>query len=141
MGYTPPQPFLSSIVGPVTVAGIPSTFTVNVATLPTIHLAVDTLPAIHLSIDNIPKLNVGVDPLEIRLTEFPSIRGHLPVNFTVGLTLLGVELACIRLCGEAQIITEPYRPNPCEVCGGRHREDVTHRPAIGAGTRVMSEIE
>jgi hypothetical protein len=26
-------------------------------------------------------------------------------------------LFCIRLCGEAQIITEPYRPNPCESCG------------------------
>jgi hypothetical protein len=27
-----------------------------------------------------------------------------------------MELMNLRLCGEAQIITEPYRPNPCETC-------------------------
>jgi len=26
---------------------------------------------------------------------------------------LGIELMCLRLCGEAQIITEPYVANPC----------------------------
>jgi hypothetical protein len=28
-----------------------------------------------------------------------------------------VELLSLRLCGEAQVITEPYHPNPCETCG------------------------
>jgi hypothetical protein len=58
-----------------------------------------------------------VDPVELRLTEFPSIRGHLPADFSVGVSVMGMELAAIRLCGEAQIITEPYEPNPCEHCG------------------------
>jgi hypothetical protein len=30
-----------------------------------------------------------------------------------------MELMCVRLCGEAQMITEPYVPNPCERCGER----------------------
>lgn len=92
-------------VGPVDV-GLPNPWTVDIGSLPTIHLA----------IDNIPKIQLGVDPVEIRLTQFPSIRGHLPADFSVGLSVLGRDLACIKLCGEAQIITEPYVPNPCEIC-------------------------
>jgi hypothetical protein len=84
-------------VGPVTVAGIPDTF--------------------HINIDTLPKISISADPIELRLTEFPSIRGHLPADFSVGLSVLGFELLCVRLCGEAQVITEPYRPNPCEHCG------------------------
>ena len=91
-------------VGPVTIAGIPDTF----------HIDVDTLPKIQLGIDP-----VTINPLTLSLaiTEIPQVRGHLPADFHVGLSMLGIELFCIRLCGEAQIITEPYRPNPCESCG------------------------
>lgn len=92
------------LAGTVKVDGIPSTY--------------------HINIDNIAKITLGVDPLTIkpldvavRLKEFPSIRGHIPANFTVGLSFLGLQLFCIRLCGEAQVITEPYHPNPCELCG------------------------
>lgn len=53
----------------------------------------------------------------MRIKEFPNIRAHLPADFTVGLSLLGIELLAVRLCGEAQLITEPYVPNPCEDCG------------------------
>ena len=67
----------------------------------------------------------------IRLEKIPDIRGHLPADFSVGLSLLGVELACVRLCGEAQVITEPYRPNPCEVCG--ERRALPHRPSGRCG--------
>jgi hypothetical protein len=76
----------------------------------------------------IPKLTVGLDPITInpldvsvRLKEIPSIRTHVPANFTLGFSVLGFEVACVRLCGEAQIITEPYHPNPCEDCGERDR--------------------
>jgi hypothetical protein len=41
---------------------------------------------------------------------------HLPADFHFGVTLLGHELLGMRICGEAQVITEPYLPNPCEVC-------------------------
>ena len=73
----------------------------------------------------------GIDPLTINpldvsvsIKEIPSVRAHVPANFTVGISLLGLQLFCIRLCGEAQVITEPYKPSPCEQCdeqfgGGR----------------------
>lgn len=93
-------------IGPVTVAGIPDTF--------------------HIHIEELPKIELGVDPLTInpveasvgiRIEKIPDVRTHLPADFRVGLSLLGIELLCLRLCGEAQLITEPYVPNPCERCG------------------------
>ena len=45
---------------------------------------------------------------------------HL-LALTLGFSVLGYELVCAKLCGEAQVITEPYDPNPCEHCGKRHR--------------------
>jgi len=111
VGVSIPQPFDTSIsgslgsVGPVTVSGIPDTF----------HIDVDKLPKIQLSLDPI-----DIKPLELtlKLTELPSQRTHLPADFHVGLSILGMDVMCVRLCGEAQMINEPYRPNPCERCGG-----------------------
>ena len=60
--------------------------------------------------------------LAVSLKELPERRTHLPADFTVGLSLLGVQLMCVRLCGEAQMVSENYHPNPCERCG-----DVTTR--------------
>lgn len=77
-------------VGPVTLAGIPDHYTVAVSSLPDLNL---------------------------RIKEIPSVRAHVPANFRLGFSILGVELAALHLCGEAQIITEPYVPNPCERCG------------------------
>jgi hypothetical protein len=91
-------------VGPVTVAGIPDTF----------HIFLEKLPKIQLGVDP-----VTINPVEIgiKLEKIPDTRVHLPADFRVGLSLLGVELMCVRLCGEAMAITEPYVPNPCERCG------------------------
>ena len=117
MGVSIPQPFDSHIsgslgsVGPVTVAGIPDTFHINIDHLPKIQLGVDPL--------TINPVVLHLDPIEMnmRIKEFPNVRAHLPADFTVGLSLLGFELLAVRLCGEAQVITEPYNPNPCERCG------------------------
>ncbi len=91
-------------VGPVTLAGIPDTY--------------------HINIDKLPKIQLGVDPvtinpvtLNLAIKEIPNVRTHLPADFSIGLSLLGMELLCLRICGEAQMITEPYHPNPCERCG------------------------
>lgn len=113
-----PQPFKTKVVSPITVDGIPDTFHIDVQHLPTISLNVEHIPTISLNVEHIPKIQLGVDPVEIRLTQFPSIRGHLPADFNVGLSILGLELMNVRLCGEAQIITEPFKPNPCEICAG-----------------------
>lgn len=87
--------------------------------MPEISLRVRELPDIRLGITELPKIQLGVDPIDfsIRIKEIPAIRAHLPANFKVGLSLLGRELLSINLCGEAQVITEDYRANPCEVCG------------------------
>jgi hypothetical protein len=96
------------------------------------HLAVDIPTSYDFDITSIPKIEIGLDPITInpltiepldvsvRLKEIPSIRTHVPANFTVGLSVLGYDIACVRLCGEAQVITEPYEPNPCEHCGRVH---------------------
>jgi len=79
-------------------------------------------------IADIPKITIGVEPITInpldvsvRLKEIPSIRTHIPANFAIGLSVFGYDVACVRLCGEAQVINEPYHPNPCEHCGQVHR--------------------
>ena len=129
MGVTIPQPFKSKLTDPVEVQLLSTTIglnlgpiTVNPITLNPISATL-TLNPVHVSIDHLP-------PIEIRLTELPSIRAHLPVDMGVCMSLFGVDLMAIRLCGEAQMITEPYHPNPCERCG-----NIDHAGAIDvAGT-------
>ena len=112
-------------VGPVTVAGIPDTYHINVDKLAKVTIGVDP---IHLAVDSLPKISLGVDAIDVsvRLKEIPSIRAHVPADFSVGLSILGMELLCMRLCGEAQVITEPFHPNPCEVCGSELPPDTGH---------------
>src|SRR5262245_28664699 len=115
--------------------GVPSSFDIDVTDLPSITVSsvgpigpvtIAGIPnPMHIAIDGpLPKIQLGIDPLEVKplsismaVKEMPSIRGHLPADFSVGVSVLGLELLCVRLCGEAQIITEPYHPNPCERCG------------------------
>ena len=107
-------------------SGIPTHFSVDLAGIPSnFHVSVDSLPTITLDIH---PLTVELKPVDVtlelkpvdvslRLKEIPSIRAHLPVDFHLGICVLGFELASLSLCGEGQVITEPYHPNPCEVCG------------------------
>lgn len=103
-------------VGPVTLAGLPDTY----------HLNVDRLPKIQLGVDEI-EIHSRLDPLDltthVSIERIPDIRAHIPADYSVGFSLFGVELLRIRLCGEGQVITEPYRPNPCEICGRPHSND------------------
>jgi hypothetical protein len=116
-------------VGPITVQGIPNDFSLGLTALPTIQLG--TVPPITLEPLTIEPLtiqpltiNVGTIPpitlepisLSVAITKIPSVRAHVPSNYCVGFSLLGIELFSIRLCGETQIITEPFIPNPCEIC-------------------------
>ena len=93
--------------------------------------------------DPIPKITIETEPVDITLTlkpitvepvslnlaitEVPEMRTHLPADFTVGLAVLGMQLISIRLCGEAQMINEAFRANPCEHCGA---EGVEHHDAV-----------
>ena len=64
--------------------------------------------------------------------QIPSIRTHIPSTYTVGLSVLGYELVALRLCGETQLITEPFSPNPCEICGRVHRT-IRRQPPMARG--------
>lgn len=98
-------------VGPVTLAGIPSNYTVAISSLPDVAL---------------------------RIKEIPSVRAHIPANFRLGFSVFGVELAALHLCGEAQVITEPYVPNPCERCGPQ-RQLPARSADVGAILRLKNE--
>lgn len=70
----------------------------------------------------LPRIDIHLDPVELRpldislrLKEIPAVRAHFPVDYKLGFALFGAEIACLRLCGQAQAITEPYVPNPCEL--------------------------
>ena len=93
------------LVSPVDLTGIPNSFKVDISSLPRIQIGLDP---------------ITLNPVDVsvRLKEIPSVRAHIPAAFTVGFSVLGLQVASIRLCGEAQVITEPYAPNPCEHCGG-----------------------
>lgn len=94
---------------------------INIGTLPKLQLSMDKLQVgldkLQVGLD---KLQIGMDPLTVHvgLAEVPRIRVHLPAHYSFGLKLMGVELLCFQLCGEAQMITEPYVPRPTEQCGG-----------------------
>lgn len=92
------------LVSPVELAGIPTGFRIDIASLPRIEIKMDP---------------ITINPVDVsvRVKEIPSVRAHIPAAFTLGFSVLGLPLASVRLCGEAQIINEPYVPNPCEHCG------------------------
>jgi hypothetical protein len=99
----------------VDLSGIPSSYTINIPSIPKISVGLDPI--------TVQPLTIRPLDLTVRIREFPSIRAHLPANFTLGFGLLGYELLCVRLCGEAQIITESYDPNPCEDCEEERHPD------------------
>jgi hypothetical protein len=78
---------------------------------------------------NVAPMSLNLGPIDIRpidfslrVKEIPAIRAHLPLDYRVGLTVLGAELVCVRLCGQGQVITEPYVANPCEARGSIQRQ-------------------
>lgn len=100
-------------MGPLTLAGIPNSYTVAISSLPDLNL---------------------------RIREIPNIRAHIPANFRLGFSVLGVELAALNLCGEAQIITEPYAPNPCERCGP-HRQVEGGRETLNTNVSAVLRLK
>ena len=112
-------------IGPVTVAGIPNEFGITIhEPIPKIQMGIDpvTLNPLNATITLNP---VTLNPVNLNLavTELPETRAHLPADFTVGLSLLGMDLLTVRLCGEAQMISEAYKAGPCERCGYTDRDD------------------
>ncbi len=112
----------------VDLSGIPSIYTIDISNIPKIEIAPDPITLNPITLEPIT-----IEPLDISLSikEIPSIRAHIPALFTLGFSVLGYELFCARLCGEAQVITEPYHPNPCEHCGRVAIENVPPGGLVG----------
>jgi hypothetical protein len=106
------------------VSGIPTSYSVNAAVQPlTLNL-------------NLAPVEVRPIDFSLRLKEIPAIRAHLPLDYRVGLTLLGAELLSVRLCGQGQVITEPYEANPCELRLGAQRQ-----PSLQELDRLVSGVD
>jgi hypothetical protein len=117
-------------VGPVTLSGLPDTYTIKVPEIAKISIGVDPLE----SKVTLRPVKISFDPIDtnIAIKEIPSVRAHLPVNYCVGFSWLGFEFAAIRLCGEGMVITEPYEPNPCEVCDSPKDQYIIDSKPAGA---------
>jgi len=124
----------------VNLTGIPNNFELGITKLPKVQVGLDKLTLgldkVQLGLDKIQagldkiqigldKVQLGIDPLDLaleikpidfafRLKELPSMRVHFPANFKLGFSLFGSEFFAVSLCGQGQVITEPYVPNPCE---------------------------
>lgn len=96
-------------------------FNIRVKEVPTLTLnsnvAVTQLPDINTNvrIKELPEIRTS-SKIDVALTEIPDTRVHLPVNYNVGLSVLGVCLVSLSWCGEAQVINEKYVPRRMEIC-------------------------
>jgi hypothetical protein len=124
MSFDVPQLFQGPI-GPVTLAIAapipPVSADAHVALDPVTadaHVALDPVSAdVHVALDPVTAdAHVALEPVsvEVEVSRLPDIRAHIPANFSVSMCLFGITIFSIHLCGEAQVITEPYRPNPAE---------------------------
>jgi hypothetical protein len=102
------------------------------------EIAPITLQPVTLTTNSTVGMNTTsrVEPLDVslRVKEIPSIRVHMPMNYQLGLSVLGMEVLSLSLCGESMVITEPYQPNECEIC----------RPVRGGlqtNDRIQAETE
>ena len=126
--------------------GIPSNYTVDMSLDLVSPVDLTGIPSSYqLDITSLPKIQIGLDPitinpldLSVQITQIPSIRAHVPAHYAVGFSVLGFQLASIQLCGEAQVITEPYVPNPCEPCGAAVANEPSPPGTTVAGSTVAA---
>jgi hypothetical protein len=65
---------------------------------------------ITLSIKDIPEIKLSTE-MGLKPT-----RIHNPLHFTFCVSLFGLEIVTLAICGEAMTIIEPYRPHKTEAC-------------------------
>lgn len=80
------------------------------------NIKITGLPKIELADINVNVRVKEMARIDIAIKEIPDTRVHVPANYNLGLSVLGVCLVNLSLCGEAQIITEKYVPRRMEIC-------------------------
>lgn len=97
--------------------------------IPRVEFALKEMPQVDFALKEIPKIEFGVTempriefalkelpPINVALTDVPNIRAHIPAQYDLGLSIFGVEVLRLSLCGESQVITEKYVPRRAEAC-------------------------
>jgi hypothetical protein len=125
MSVNIPSSFDFGIDMGVDVSGLPTNYTINTNVSPL---------TLNLSPIQIQPLELKPVDISLRLKEIPSVRVHLPLDYRLGFSVLGAEILCLRLCGQGQVITEPYAPNPCEA-----RTAVQQRLDLATLDRLVSQ--
>jgi hypothetical protein len=67
-------------------------------------------------LDNIKVTQLPTIELKVALTEIPRVRAHVPQHYDFCISFFGLEIWRFSLCGESQVITEPYVARHPEVC-------------------------
>ena len=109
----------------------------DISGIPTSYTIATKVEPLSMHLDLAP---IEIRPLDfsLRVKEIPSVRVHLPLDYRVGLSVLGAELLCVRLCGQGQVITEPYVANPCEA---RPAASLQAQPDLQTLDRLVSELD
>lgn len=89
---------------------------IHIKEIPTLNLAPVTATATLAG-------NVGVGLDNVRIKELPTLdlnvgikptRLHMPMNTHICLSIFGINLLKLSVCGENMVITEPYVPHVAE---------------------------
>ena len=95
----------------IVLRGIPSNYTVDLDLISPVDL-MGIATGYTIDIKSLPKMQISLDPitlnpgdLRVHLKDISSVRVHVPAAFTIGFSVLGLQVASIRLFGEAQVIT------------------------------------
>lgn len=80
------------------------------------NIRIKELPKIELAEINVNARLKELPRIEIAIKEIPDTRVHVPAYYNLGISVLGVCLMNLSLCGESQIITEKYVPRRMELC-------------------------
>lgn len=109
---------------------IPNAYTITLAggaDLDLDNVRIKEIPVIRLdtAIKEIPKVTADIGLDNVRIRELPKIdadigikptRVHMPMNTQICVSVLGINLLKLSLCGENMMITEPYVPLRSERC-------------------------
>jgi hypothetical protein len=109
---------------------IPSAYTITLAggaDLDLDNVRIKEIPVIRLdtAIKEVPKIELDLGLDDVRIRELPKIdadigikptRVHMPMHTQLCVSVLGIKLLKISVCGENMMITEPYRPRQTERC-------------------------
>ena len=84
---------------------------------------------VDMGLDDV-KVDMGLDNINVCMSfaikEFPSMRVHFPIDFALGIKMLGMEVLGFNICGKAMVLTED-NPRTMFYTPTRKRHDKSHK--------------